>query len=106
MLANTPRRHRSVDHGMSLLVTATFLPCSLVWDQQVAKEKKKTRDIEGEEEEKGREKKIVHPIGDARGCSEFCRLACRNLYRAAGHDWSKTEKKKSTRLNAHTSSFV
>lgn len=28
MLANTLLRHRSVDHGMSLLVTATFLPCS------------------------------------------------------------------------------
>lgn len=39
---------------------------------------------------KRREKKIVHPIGDARGCSEFCRLACSSLQHASGHDWSKT----------------
>jgi len=45
------------------------------------------------ERERGREwkKKIVHPIGDARGRGEFCRLACRSMYRASGHDWSKTE---------------
>ena len=43
---------------MSLLVTATFLPCSLVWDHQVAKEKKKKKKREAEEREKenGRKK--------------------------------------------------
>ena len=36
-------------------------------------------------------KKIAHPIADARGCNEFCRLACTSLSAAGGHDWSKTE---------------
>lgn len=94
MLANTLLIHRRVNHRMSLLVAATFLPCSLVVDQTLEKEKKdRENGMEGRERERKRteEKKIVHPIADARGRGEFCRLACTSLYRASGHDWSKTE---------------
>jgi hypothetical protein len=81
--------HRRVDHRMSLLVAATFLSRSLFLDQRHEKEKK---DRQREKERKTREeKKIVHPIADARGRGKFCRLACTSLYGAGGHDWSKTE---------------
>jgi hypothetical protein len=79
---------------MSLLVAATFLPCSLFLDQSLKKEKRTERERTREREREWKrreEKKIVHPIVDARGCGEFCRLACTSLYRASGHDWSKTE---------------
>jgi hypothetical protein len=45
---------RRVDHRMSLLVAATFLPCSLFLDQTLEKEKK-DRNRE-REEENGRKK--------------------------------------------------
>jgi hypothetical protein len=82
-----PHICRRVDHRMSLLVAATFLSRSLFLDQTLEKEKR-DRDREKGREEK---KKIVHPIADARGRGEFCRLACTSLYDAGGHDWSKTE---------------
>jgi hypothetical protein len=75
---------------MSLLVAATFLPRSFFLDQTLKKEKMGRERESEREEEKGR-KKIVHPIADARGCGEFCRLVCTSLYGAGGHDWSKTE---------------
>jgi hypothetical protein len=83
-----PHIHHCVDHKMSLLVTATFLPRSqcFFWIRNLRKKKKKEK-----ERKRMEEKKIVHPIADARGRGEFCRLACTSLYRAGGHDWSKTE---------------
>jgi hypothetical protein len=48
-----PHIHRRVNHRMSLLVAATFLPCSLFLDQTYEKEK---RDREKKEEENGRKK--------------------------------------------------
>ena len=54
------------------------------------------------EREGTRKKKIVHPIADARGRSEFCRLACAGPSDAGGHDWSKTENKQIEKRETHS----
>lgn len=57
MLANTRLIHRRVNHRMSLLVAATFLPCSLVSDQTLRKEKKDKKKGRNRNREREREKK-------------------------------------------------
>ena len=83
---------RSWDESL-LVVAVTFLSLVRVFLFFLGSElfiRRKKRRKKRAEEENGR-RKIVHPIGDARGCGEFCRLACTSLYDALGHDWSKTE---------------
>jgi hypothetical protein len=104
MLANTLLIHRRVNHKMSLLVAATFLPCSLVVDQTLEKEK----------EERGRERKKKKSFTqslmpeDAANFADWLVRACIVPQGTIGRKQrtSKYREKKSIRLTAYTSSFT
>jgi hypothetical protein len=76
---------------MSLLVIAIFFPWFIQLSDACGRKK---------------EKKIVHPIGDTRGCRKFWRLACMSLYAAGGHDWSKTENEHIEKRSALSSVYI
>jgi len=98
---------RRVDHRMSLLVAATFLPCSLFLDQKLEKEK---RDRERERKRMEEKKSFTQSLmpEDAPNFADWLVRACIVPEGTIGRKQrtNKYREKKSTQLTAYTSSFT